>query len=315
MVVTALSLVLVACGSQLVEFPYDTQGDAQADAGPNMDVEVPDVDVSDVSDGSNVSDALDATDALDEADVADANDASDSQNDVGQINTCAHPTIGAVGLGTADTFAILAKAGISTVPPSAITGDIGISPIARVGFTGFSEIMDPSGVFATSTQVTGKLYASDYTSPTPSNITTVISDMETAFNDAAGRAPSSGANIELGSGNIGGLTLPPGVYKWSTGLLIPSNVTLSGNCEDVWIFEIAKDFTVSNGVQVILAPGVVAKNVFWQVSGKVDVGTTAHVEGTILTKTQIAMGTQSSINGRLLAQTAVTLEQTTVVKP
>ena len=138
--------------------------------------------------------------------------------------------------------------------------------------------------------------------------------MELAFTDAAGRAPDL---VELGAGNIGGLTLSPGVYKWGTGLLIPTatNVTLSGSDVDVWIFQIAQDLTVANGTNVFLEGGALAKNVFWQVAGAVDVGTTAHMEGVVLTQTAITMQTGSSINGRLLAQTAVTLDASTVVEP
>ena len=83
-----------------------------------------------------------------------------------------------VNLGTAGNFAILAKSGISTVPTSAVTGDMGVSPIAATAMTGFSLILDSTGTFSTSSQVTGKAYAADYTSPTPSNLTTAVSNME-----------------------------------------------------------------------------------------------------------------------------------------
>lgn len=300
---SAVLMVLVAaCGSQVVQFPEDGTGTTPVDGGNIL------MDGSSMMDGNGLSDASDASDAADAAD-GDA-DADSSMPPPPPV--CLFPVIGSVNLGTADSFAILAKAGVSTVPASAVTGDVGVSPIARIGLTGWSEAMDSSNVFSTSTQVTGKLYASDYTAPTPANMTTAISDMETAFTDAAGRAPSV---TELGAGDISGMTLSPGVYKWSTGLLINTNVTLNGNCGDVWIFEIARDLTVANNANVFLSGGAVPKNVFWQVSGKVDVGTGAHVEGTVLTQTQIAMSTLSSVNGRLLAQTAVTLQQTTVVKP
>ena len=115
-----------------------------------------------------------------------------------------------VVLGAAGNFVILAQSGISTVPNSAVTGDIGVSPIARGGITGFSETMDGTGTFSTSTQVTGKLYAADYTSPTPSNLGTAVLDMQAAYVDAAGRAADF---TELGTGNIGGMTLPPATYK------------------------------------------------------------------------------------------------------
>lgn len=217
-----------------------------------------------------------------------------------------------VNLGTAGGFVILAKTGISTVPSSAITGDIGVSPAAASYITGFSLTADSTNVFATSPQVTGKVYAADYASPTPSNLTTAVSDMETAFTDAAGRASDF---TELAAGDIGGMTLTAGVYKWGTGVLIPSNVTLKGKATDVFIFQIAQDLTVANATQLTLSGGVLAKNVFWQVAGKVELGTTSHFEGVILSQTSITLGTGASINGRMLAQTAVSIDQSTVVQP
>jgi hypothetical protein len=217
-----------------------------------------------------------------------------------------------VNLRTAGNYVILAKSGISTVPISAVTGDIGVSPAAASLITGFSLIADSTNVFSTSPQITGKAYAADYAVPTPSNLTTAIGDMQLAFTDAAGRAPTV---TELGAGNIGGKTLTPGVYKWGTGLLIPTNVTLTGGATDVWIFQIAKDLTMSSAASLSLTGGAVPKNVFWQVAGLVDLGTTAHFEGVILTQTSINMQTGASINGRLLAQTAVTVASSTVVQP
>jgi len=217
-----------------------------------------------------------------------------------------------VSLGIAGNYVILAKSGISTVPTSTITGDLGVSPAAATFITGFSLIVDSTNMFSTSPQVTGKVYASDYATPTPSNLTTAIGDMQLAFTDAAGRAPTV---TELGAGNIGGETLTPGVYKWGTGLLIPTNITLTGSATDVWIFQIAKNLTVSSATIVSLTGGAVAKNVFWEVAGLVDLGTTAHAEGVILTQTSINMQTGASINGRLLAQTAVTIASSTVVQP
>ncbi len=217
-----------------------------------------------------------------------------------------------VNLGAAGNFVILSKAGISTVPASAITGDIGVSPIKATGLTGFTLTADPSNVFATSTQVAGKVYASDYAPPTPTNLTTAVLDMQLAFTNAAGRAPDV---TELGAGNIGGLTIAPGVYRWGTGLLIPTNITLTGSATDVWIFQVAQNLTLSPTVKVLLAGGAVPKNIFWQVAGSVEFGTTAHGEGVVLCQTAIALRTGASINGRLLAQTAVTLDSSTVVQP
>jgi hypothetical protein len=207
---------------------------------------------------------------------------------------------------------ILAESGISTVPTAAVTGNLGVSPAAASFITGFALSADATNVFSNSPQVTGKVYASDYTAPTPSNLTTAIVDMQTAFNDAAGRAPGV---TELGAGNIGGMTLSPGVYQWGTGLLIPTDVTLSGPATGVWIFQIAQDLTMASATKIVLAGGALAKNVFWQVSGLVDLGTTAHCEGVVMTKTSVTLRTGASINGRLFAQTAVNIDGSTVVEP
>jgi hypothetical protein len=188
---------------------------------------------------------------------------------------------------------------------------LGVSPNAASSITEFSLIDDSGGTFSTSSQVIGEVYASDYGSPTASNLTTAVLDMQAAFVEAGGRAPDV---TELGEGNIGGLTLVPGVYKWGTGLLIPTDLTLTGNATDVWIFQVAGALTVSNGTRVELVGGL-PENVFWQVTEQVVLGTTAHFEGVVLGQTAIALMTGASINGRLLAQSAVTLDSSTVVAP
>jgi hypothetical protein len=187
-----------------------------------------------------------------------------------------------------------------------------VSPAAATYITGFTLIASPSNVYSTSTQVTGQVFAADYASPTPSNLTTAIGDMQLAYTNAAGRP----ANVTgLGAGNIGGMTLGPGVYEWGSALLIPTSITLSGSATDVWIFQIAQNLTLSNATNITLTGGAVPANVFWQVAGLVNVGTTAHFEGIILTQTSISLGTGASVNGRLLAQTAVTLDNNSVVQP
>ena len=218
-----------------------------------------------------------------------------------------------VALGTAGNFVILAKSGISTVPTSAVTGDIGVSPIDSTAITGFSLIHSAGSAFATSAQVTGKVYAPDYASPTPANLTAAIGDMQTAYTDAAGR--STPDFTELGGGEIGGLTLVPGLYKWGTGVLITTDVTLNGGPNDVWIFQIAGGITESSGKKVILTGGARAENIFWQSFGRVSLGTGAHFEGIVMAKTAIDLATGASANGRLLAQTAVTLDASTVTIP
>lgn len=216
-----------------------------------------------------------------------------------------------VNLGTAVNYVLLAKTAISTVPASVITGDVGVSPAAETYITGFN-LTDATG-YATSPQVTGNVYASDMASPTPSNLTTAVSDMETAFTDAAGRVTPD--FVELHVGDLGGKTLIPGLYKWGNTVIAPTSFEINGDANSIWIFQIAGDLTVSSDINVTLAGGAQAKNIFWQVSGEVTIGTNAHFEGIILSMTAINFNTGASLNGRALAQSAITLDQTTVTQP
>jgi len=217
-----------------------------------------------------------------------------------------------VNLGAAGNYAILSKTGISTVPNSVITGNIGVSPISSTAMTGFSLSVDATNEFSRSTQVVGKAYAPDYASPAASNLTTAVSNMQTAYTDAAGRAAKY---TELYKGDLSGQTLTAGVYKWGNGVLINSDVYLNGGANDVFIFQIAKGITQASGTKIILTGGAQAKNIFWQSSETVSIRANTHFEGIILGKTNIALGANASINGRLLAQTAVTLIKNTVVAP
>jgi hypothetical protein len=211
-----------------------------------------------------------------------------------------------VNLGGAGHFVILTKSGITDVKASNVVGNIGTSPI-----TGAADHLSCA-------EVTGKIYSVNAAGPapcslvTPSRLTTAIGDMQTAYTNAAGRRAGS---LNLGGGNIGGLTLGPGVYKWGTSVTIPSNVTLDGDSYSVWIFQIAQNLSLADGKSVILSRNAQAQNIFWQVAGKVNLGTTSHFEGVILSKTLIAIKTGASVNGRLLAQTAVTLQMNSVRQP
>jgi ice-binding like protein len=260
---------------------------------------------------SSVTQADDATSAADGS--VDASGSSHGASDGPTEGSSDGPApSGSVDLGAAGDFVALAKSGISVVPPAAITGDIGVSPAAATFITGLSFSVDATNVFATSTQVTGRVYASDYAAPTPTTMTTAISDMELAFTDAAGRAPDV---TELGAGDIGGMTLAPGVYAWSSGLAIGADLTLDGSAVDLWIFQVAGNLTIADAAQMVLDGGATTEHVVWQVAGRVDVGTTAHVEGTVLSQTSITLATGASVDGRLLAQTAISLDGNTIVAP
>lgn len=219
-----------------------------------------------------------------------------------------------VPLGAAGNYVVLAKSEITNVPTSKITGNLAISPAAATYIAGFS--VTKVGTYWTSAQVTGKLFAADNDAPTPSNLTTAVSNMEAAYTNAAGRpAPPVGPYLDLGAGNIGGQTLAPGLYRWNSTVTIPDDVVLAGAANDVWIFQITGNVMMSANKAITFTGGAKPKNVFWQVAGVVDVGASAHAEGVVLSKTLIKLGTGASINGRLLAQTAVNLAGNTIVKP
>ncbi|MEO6067557.1 MAG: ice-binding family protein [Gemmatimonadota bacterium] len=218
-----------------------------------------------------------------------------------------------VNLGSAGSYVILAKSGVSTTGATDVTGDIGLSPAAASFITGFSLIADASNTFSTSALVTGRIRASNYAVPTPANLTAAVLAMQAAYTNAAGRTnPDS---TEMGAGNINGMTIAPGLYKWGTGLSIPSAVTLSGGANDVWIFQIAQNLSVGNAAIVTLAGGAQAKNVFWQVGGAATLGTTSQFKGIILSQTAVTINTGAIMVGRAYGQTAVNLNAVTLTRP
>lgn len=218
-----------------------------------------------------------------------------------------------VNLGTAANYAIMAKTGVSTTGVTKVTGNIGLSPAAGSFLTGWAETANGAPVtYSTSAQVTGKLYAADYSGGTTSvDLTTAVGDMQTAYTTANGGPAGA---VCPGTGNFGGLTITTGVYDCAVNVGIGSNVTLSGSKTDVFVFRITGTLTQSSATQVTLA-GVLPQNVFWVVSQGVDIGTTATMNGVILGKTLINLQTGATENGRLLAQTAVTLGASTVTQP
>ena len=212
-----------------------------------------------------------------------------------------------VFLGSASNFAVLSKSGITDVYRSAIVGDVGVSPI-----TG-------AALLLTCDEVTGKIYVVDAAGPlpcainSPGYLNSAVGDMGFAYDDAAGRMDPD--FTELGAGEIGGLTLAPGLYKWSSDVNMSADVTFSGGPSDVWIMQVAGNLNQANAMRITLAGGALAKNIFWQVAGSATLGTNAHFEGVVLGKTLIAVNTGTTVNGRLLAQTAVTLQKNSVTQP
>ena len=215
-----------------------------------------------------------------------------------------------VNLKTAGNFVVLSKTKITTTGTTAITGDIGVSPAAATYIEGFSLVADPSNKFSTSTYVDGKVYAADYADPTPSYMGTAIVDMEAAYVDAAGRTPLT-EPLDTRTGTLPlGTTFTTGIYKWSTGVNITGDITLSGSASDVWIFQIAGNLDISANKKVILSGGAQASNIFWAVAGTTTLEPGAIFEGNILAGpgvSTIAMQSLATLDGRALGQKDVTL--------
>jgi hypothetical protein len=211
-----------------------------------------------------------------------------------------------VVMGTSANYVLLAESAITDIPTSAVTGNVGLSP-----GTG-------AGIGITCSEVTGVIQSADAAGPlpcrvtAPSTLTTAIGDMGTAYTDAAGRAPDY---TEFGAGNIGGRNLGPATYFWSSALLIPSTVYLTGGPNDVWIFQVAQGLTVASGVQIVLLGGALPKNIYWQVFAAANLNTTSVFKGNIISSTSVVMKTGASITGRLLAGTGITLDQNVVTAP
>jgi len=257
------------------------------------------------------------------------------------------PLVPGIDLGLAGGFAILSKSGVTTTGITMVSGGhVGVSPIAATAITGFALSLDTSKCFSTSTLVdSSRVYAADYaTAPctTPADMTTAVLNMEAAFtaaygatgdavwpepthNDAlAGRrrgaaggrclAAVTPKTTELGAGLIDGMTLVGGVYKWSNVVTFTSTLTFDAQNRDetVWIMQIAGGLTVGTGARVILINGARASNIFWAVATQATINAGAHVEGIILAKTAIVFGSDSSLTGRALAQTAVTMIATSI---
>lgn len=194
------------------------------------------------------------------------------------------------------TLAVLAGAAISNTGSTNVTGDMGLSPGTSVG--GF-----PPGILV------GTLHVNDAIA------NQAKLDLTAAYNDAAGRTATDMVTL---SGNIGGLTLTPGLYKSTSSLAISSgDLTFDarGDANAVFIIQVASSFTMTSGRKIFLTGGAQASNIFWTTGSSATFGTTSSFKGTIMAMQSITLNTGASVNGRLLARTGnVTMAANTIVQ-
>jgi len=223
------------------------------------------------------------------------------------------PTV--IDLGTAGDFVILTKTGITNVPSSNITGNIGTSLDEANTNTSFAGI--------TCGEITGLIYSFNSTGPLPcvlidaTLIGTAVGDMEAAYTQASAPATPAGVgatNLNVNAGTLNGQNFVPGTYTWDTpgDVTIMGDITITGSATDVWVFQVNGTLDLAADKNIILGGDAQASNIFWQVSGAVTLGANSHFEGNILAQTSIALLNGASINGRLLAQSAVALDQNTI---
>ena len=243
-------------------------------------------------------------------------------NEVSQVSAASPPT---VDLGTAANYSILGETAITTLGDTLIIGNVGISPGTASDITGFGLTLDSSGTFSTSALVTGNIYASDYATSTPGDMTTAIDDMYNAYTDAAGRtASTTDTGVDAGILNSSTPDFVAGIYNWTNNVTITDSITLSGSATDIWIFQIAGDLDLAaagdlaSGTKILLTGGALAENVFWAVGGTlspgygVTLGAYSTFNGNILSAKQIILETGSELTGRALSQTQVTLDANTI---
>jgi hypothetical protein len=227
-------------------------------------------------------------------DTQDSQDSADLQQAAFAAKTSCVLTT--VNLHTAAPFAVLAGSTVTNTGATKVTGDLGISP--GTALAGFGP-----GV------VVGTKHLGD---PTAAQAEL---DLTTAYNDAAGRTLCP---VSV-SGNLGGLTLAPGLYKSTSSLEISSgDLTLDakGNSKAVFIFQMASTLTTSSGRKVILKNGALAANVFWQVGSSATLGSTTVFKGNIMAYQAITLQTGATLDGRALARVAaVAMDTNAVTKP
>lgn len=245
---------------------------------------------------------------ISESSVTTGSTASDSTKPIPpKIEPVPNHKVQKINLGIVESFAILAYTSISSTPTSSITGKVGLKP-------GIRSLIN----LDSKTEVSGghtEIYAGDDVGDPSDYLNFARANLIAAYKDASSR-PADKDKIEAYAGNPGDKVLPAGIYQWSNGVTISSDVTLDGTSTDVYIFQITGDMDIAANVRVNLSGGVRAKNIFWQVSGKVTLGSGSVVPGNIMSQLTLEMKNLAQLNGRALVKNGkILLSQNTITKP
>lgn len=163
-----------------------------------------------------------------------------------------------------------------------------------------------SGQYATSSSVTGgQIMAMDMTQNTPANITRTFNDIQAAYNYAAAEEPIT--EYTPAAGTLDGRNLGPGIYRYNAALSLTTQVTLTGQCGDIFIFQIAGAFAPAATSVVLLNGGVTASTVYWQVGGAFSTGSDCTFVGTVIGASTIALGASTLFTGTGYAATTFAL--------
>ncbi len=192
---------------------------------------------------------------------------------------------GAVPLGSASTFGIMATAAVTAASASTINGDVSLEPGTSI--TGF-----PPAV------VNGAIHINDTVSHQARN------DLLAAYNNAKTLPPGTGPNALSAGADPGALFpggVPPGTYTSGSTIIVSTPMVLDagGNANAVWVFQIGSSLT--SNADVTLANGAQAKNVFWVPTSDATIGVGTTFNGTIVAGRDATSSGGATINGRILA--------------
>ncbi|KAK4702426.1 hypothetical protein P7C70_g3800, partial [Phenoliferia sp. Uapishka_3] len=217
-----------------------------------------------------------------------------------------------IPLGVAGTYTVVAKTGVSTVPSSSVTGNIGIAPAAMTYLTGFSFTSADASVPSTSSQIKGLAFAPETIGSTSPQ---AALDMVAAYNNGAAQGPAD--FTELKGGALDGLTLTKGIYKWGTTVVlgVGQTLTLSGACGDVFIFQAAGAISTGANSNIKLVGGLQSNSIFWVGATALTTGVSSNFAGIILTYTNVVIGTSAALDGAIYTQTEAALHMATITPP